>query len=155
MKATSKYFLPSWLMVLMILFGCDRSVRIPEPALSVLKVNYSGCFLTQNISPKLESNQLNDSVYFDLKDSELTLGINMVYNCCGSLKDSSVVSGNDINIYVYDSCTQNCICKCLCLYKLMYSFTGFSGKSHRYKIYLKGVNDKDYAIWREAIYTGS
>lgn len=155
MKGSSKFFFPSLLMAFLVLIGCDQSVRIPEPALSVLKVNYSGCFLTQNNSTKLESMQSNDSVYFDLKESVLTLGLNMVYNCCGSLKDSTVVSGNNINIYIYDSCTQNCICKCLCLYKLMYSVIGFSGKSPRFKIYLKSFNEKNYAIWRETIYTGS
>ena len=139
-------------MVLLILLACDKGDPNAQTDLSILKVDYSGCFSTQNTSLKSLPIINTDSLYFELNQSVLSLKIDMVYNCCGFLKDSATIRNDIINIYIYDRCQLNCLCKCLCLFKFNYFIIGFSGKNTSFNIYLKGYNEKDYSLWKESKY---
>ena len=139
-------------MVLLILLACDNGDPNTQTCISITKVDYSGCFSAQTTSLKSVPLQITDSLYFELKQSVLSLKIDMVYNCCGSLRDSAELRNDLVNIYIYDSCQQNCLCKCLCLFKFNYSIIGFSGKTTYFNIYLKGYNEKEYSLWKESKY---
>ncbi len=139
-------------MVLLILLACDERETELASGILITKVDYSGCFSTQNPSLKTTSGLINDSLSIEGDQYVLYLKADMVYNCCGALKDSSVIKDNIVNIYIYDSCLQDCLCKCLCLFKFKFSVTGYYGKTTSFKIYLKGYNVKDYSLWKELIY---
>ncbi len=139
-------------MGLLILLACDIGDPNTQVGLSITKVDYSGCFSAQNSSLKSAPIQIVDSIYFELNQSVLSLKIDMVYNCCSSLKDSFEIRNDIVNIYIFDSCQQNCLCKCLCLFKFSYFIVGFSGKTTNFKIYVRGYNEKDYSLWKESKY---
>lgn len=140
-------------MVLLILMACDKGDPNSQTNISVIKVDYSGCLSAQTTSLKSVPLQIKDSLYYELNQSVLSLKIDMVYNCCGSLKDSVGIRNELVNIYIYDNCQQNCLCKCLCLFRFNYSIIGFSGKTTYFNIYLKGYKEKEYSCWKESKYS--
>ena len=135
--------------IAMFLISCNENVSNPDVNLSILKVEYSGCFSTQGNSLKSETVQNTDSLYYSIDKELLSLHIDLVYNCCGILKDSAVIKNNVVSIYIYDSCLQNCLCKCTCLFKFNYSIPDFTQKTADFKVYLKSYGTKDYLIWKE------
>jgi hypothetical protein len=140
-------------VIVLILFSCDKSTANKAGDLTISKVAYSGCFLNQNQSQKSVSGQNVDSLYYEISDSILSLNADLIYNCCGSLRDSSVIQNCTVNIYIHDNCLENCICKCNCLFKFKYSIVGYRQKTTYFKVYIKRNTDKNYSIWKEIKYS--
>ncbi len=139
------------IIVLIGIVSCDENKEADGYAPLVLtKTEHLGCFVD---NPAFSSKCLPaDTLYYTISNNVLTLSAVLNYNCCGLLSDSVVTDGNDVQIYISDTCTQNCLCDCICDFKFEYRFTGFLEKIISFKVYLKGLEEGEYTLWKETAF---
>lgn len=117
------------------------------------KTEYKGCFIENPLdSNKNAIYETGDSLYYTIENDTLLLHVIMIYNCCGSLKDSLVIDDENVNIYICDTCMNHCICYCKCVFEFEYSFTNFLGNNIHFYVYLKGYEEDEYSLWNDLEY---
>jgi len=134
---------------ILIFISCKKDESKLINSLTVSNVEYSGCFVSQEKSGVLASELLTDSLYYGISNSVLSLHIDLVYACCGQLKDSVVIDDNVMRIYIKDEYSLSSACYCICLFKYNYSLINFFQKNVYFKVYLKTNIDNDYSLWKE------
>jgi len=138
-------------LVIFVIISCEikKSETGPDNKVKLISVSYEGCFLN-NPEIALKDAPLNiDSLYYVIEDDTLNLSAIKNYNCCGLLKDSMIISGEEVNIYLADTCTELCQCWCMCDFEFRYKFTDFRQKNIHFYVYLKELNESEYVLWKE------
>ncbi|MDP4189028.1 MAG: hypothetical protein Q8905_13345 [Bacteroidota bacterium] len=136
----------------LILLSCEKKTD-SDTLISIKKANYSGCFNSRNKS--LESvSEMSDSLYFVPDEDELNLFIDIVYSCCGELKDSVVIDSSVVSVYLKDKNPESYACNCICLYKINYSITNYRGRNIDFKVYMKNIAGNKFSLWKEIWYVG-
>jgi hypothetical protein len=137
------------LAVTIALISCEKKSNNNDSIL-INKVNYSGCFSSKK---KLSTaDDLKDSLYFTSRDATLVLFIDIVYPCCGELKDSVVINDNVVNIYLNDEHQDSYACNCICLFKIDYQISILNQQKTYFKVYTKNVGDNNFSLWKETTY---
>ncbi len=143
--------------MILIVLGCSKSndsnTNNNTYSVELSKTVYSGCFIHPGLgSNKNTVNYTGDSLYYTIENDTLLLHVLMRYNCCGSLSDSVVVDEENVNIYISDTCTSECVCYCECDFGFEYSFTNYLGNNIHFYVYLKGLEEDDYSLWDDLEY---
>ena len=109
---------------------------------------YSGCF-NSNSKVSLKNSPIDtDTLYYTIANDTLTLSIVKNYNCCGQLIDSVVINKEEVNVFIADTCVDLCECKCMCNFGFDYKLTEFWQKNTLFNVYIKGLHDTSYKLWR-------
>ena len=117
------------------------------------KTEYKGCFIDNPIDTNKNSfYKSGDPLYYTIENDTLLLHVNMNYNCCGLLNDSLVFDNENVNIYIRDTCTNNCLCYCMCDFEFEYSFINFLGNNIHFYVYLRGYEEDEYSLWNDLEY---
>lgn len=95
---------------------------------------------------------MSDSLYFVPNGDELNLFIDMVYPCCGELKDSVVIDSCVVSVYLKDKNPESYACNCICLYKINYSIVNYRGRNIDFKVYKKDIAGNKFLLWKEVWY---
>jgi len=137
------------LTLVIVLLSCDKNESKSKNSISIFKVDYSGCFTTEKKSQKLTTDEMKDSLYYKIENSVLNLKIDMVYPCCGILKDSVVIDDNIVSIYVDDKNENSFACNCICLFKINYSLIDLPLMNIYFKVYMKNIIGDNFSLWKE------
>lgn len=141
----------------MLIVSCSKNDDSKEQnntnPIELSKTEYKGCFIDNpKVSNKNSRHETGDSLYYTLENDTLLLHLIVNYNCCGLLNDSLVFDEEDVRIYIRDTCTENCLCYCMCDFAYEYSFINFLGNNHHFYVYLKGYEEDDYTLWGDLEY---
>lgn len=145
------------MLLTVIIVSCsknkDSNDQESTNSLELSKTEYKGCFISNPIdSIKDPLYEKGDSLFYTVENDTLLLHMIMNYNCCGLLKDSLVYDEESVNVYIHDTCMQDCICYCMCDFEFEYSFLNFSGNNIHFYIYLKGHEEDEYSLWGDLVY---
>lgn len=135
-------------MTSVILLSCNKKSGTNDSIL-IQNVDYSGCFDIRTKSMKSTSDEMTDSLYYVTNNSILTLHVNKIYPCCGSLKDSVILKDNVMSIYLNDKHKNSYACNCICLFEINYSITDYQQKNIDFKVYIKNIGDDNFSLWKE------
>jgi hypothetical protein len=134
----------------------EKDETYPNGKIVLNKVDYKGCFIdnpaksTQGVFDVTDDVfDYIDTVYYNVANDTLTLNVIKNYNCCGLLKDSVIVSTGKVHIFLADTCTELCQCYCMCNFEFQYKFTDFLKKNTYFLVYLKGLNESEYVLWKQ------
>lgn len=112
--------------------------------------NYFGCFENNPINSTIKSSiSGTDTLYYMIDNDTLILNAIFKYNCGGLLKDSVVFDAEKVNIYVRDTCQENCEVRCMCDFGFEYKFTDFWQKNTHFYVYLNGFHENEYKLWND------
>ena len=137
------------LAVTIALLSCEKKSNT-DNSIVIKKVNYSGCFSSKK---KLSTaDDLKDSLYFTTSDTTLSLFIDIVYPCCGELKDSVIINDSVVNIYLNDKHQDSYACNCICLFKIDYQISISEQQKTYFKVYTKKGGDNNFSLWKETTY---
>ncbi len=141
------------IIISIYLFGvisCDKKDNSSELDKVVLsKIDYQGCFIKNPEEATKSVTTGTDTVFYSVYNDTLTLSVIKFYNCCGLLKDSVIIGNDNVKIYISDICVDNCLCYCGCNFVFVFYFTDFWHKNIDFYIYLKGLDESNYELWKE------
>ena len=141
----------------LLIVSCSKNDDAKEQEkpnqIALTKTEYKACFSDNPIdSNKNSLTETGDSLYYTIANDTLLLHLIVNYNCCGLLNDSIVYDEENVNIYILDTCTENCLCYCMCDFEYEYSFVNFSGNNPHFYVYLKGFEEDAYSLWGDLEY---
>jgi hypothetical protein len=116
-----------------------------NPGVKLRGTSYFGCFEGSTKAAPVNT----DTIYYGIANDTLRFRIIKNYNCCGLLKDSLVIDNDIVRVYISDTCKTECICRCDCDFGFEYAFTDFWRRNTDFKVYLKGLNEREYTFWKE------
>lgn len=144
-------------LISLLIVSCSKNDdadnhNIPN-TITLSKTAYKGCFTDNPAgSGKNSLSQSGDSLYYTIANDTLLLHLIVNYNCCGSLHDSIVYEAENVNIYIRDTCTENCLCYCMCDFEFEYTFVNFAGNNPHFYVYLQGYEQDTYTLWGDLEY---
>jgi len=136
---------------LLAIIGCEKTDPVNNDGLKLETSNHLGCFIDNPKDVKNACSYGSDTVYATAEADQLVLHVVKNYNCCGLLNDSISVDGNNAEIFIEDTCMQDCLCYCLCGFVFEYRFQ-VTETQHQFTIYLKAIEEEGYELWKTVVW---
>lgn len=153
MKATSILLFTVSVIIGVISCEIEKSDTNTTGDLILSKVDYKGCFTNNPMKSTQGLSEETDTVYYTIAGDTLKLNVIKNHNCCGLLKDSVILSPGKVNIFISDTCTENCLCYCMCDFHFQYSFTDFQNKNIHFLVHFRGLDESEYVLWKHTKFT--
>jgi len=144
MKKSLLYLLISAFIVIIIIDCCKEKEIIPvnpDSSIKFLSFENKGCISSEKLS-KVSSQKVFNKMY-----SNSSLRLEKLINLkCGLEidKDSIIIMGNNIKIYLSSPKTSNA--KCTCEYDEIFNFTNGDYKTVNVSLYFKYKADQEYIL---------
>jgi len=142
------------IILILIIFGivtCKKETSTNNNVLTLNNKTYSGCF-NKNKLLKSTTSFLSDSLFYTIENGILYLQVNLIYNCCGLIKDSTSIEEGEFNVFISDTSKTICPDNCLCNYGFKYSISNFFQKNIHFAVYLKNQGESKFKLWKETDY---
>jgi hypothetical protein len=143
----TRSFLISLLIITFIIACKKENNSNTSGKLKLVETDYQGCFLTKKTGVSYFVQPSDTFLYFIIHDT-LFFSIFKNYDCCSSLKDSVDIKMDEVNIFLADTCTQNCLCYCNCSYIFNYRFDYCFQQNIHFFIYEKEYGDSIFRPWK-------
>ncbi|MCU0473019.1 MAG: hypothetical protein MUC93_06590 [Bacteroidales bacterium] len=142
MKSIKTIVILSVIFLIYYLISCAKDDNENnEKSLILSKTEKGGCFVN---TPDYRKSAKADTVFFKVTRDSLSMNLGLNYNCCSRLADSIDIKNDVITAFIKDTCTNLCVCRCVCYFTFDFKFVGYTPKTLIYIIKLKRHNESIY-----------
>lgn len=136
-------------IISLVIFSCDTAEDNGTAKITLTGTQLGGCFGGGLGKVKASG----DTVFFTkLAENELLMSVGLHYNCCGKLVEQFDSFSNEIIVMIKDTCTNSCVCRCMCYYQMDYKIKTETADEIKYNVSLKGYQDSTFTSILSGIY---